>query len=74
MTPRPPAPLSLSSLIKRYDTGGLALKPKEGMCGMKMDMGGAAGLLLLEAGASLEEGTGTDPDMSDAAGSDRRVA
>ena len=24
-----------------YDTGGLALKPKEGMCGMKADMGGA---------------------------------
>ena len=28
-----------------YDTGGLALKPKEGMCSMKADMGGAAGLL-----------------------------
>lgn len=28
-----------------YDTGGLALKPKVGMCGMKHDMGGAAGLL-----------------------------
>ena len=28
-----------------YDTGGLALKPKEGMCGMKADMGGAAALL-----------------------------
>jgi probable aminopeptidase NPEPL1 len=28
-----------------YDTGGLALKPKEGMCGMKADMGGAAGLM-----------------------------
>lgn len=28
-----------------YDTGGLALKTKTGMCGMKHDMGGAAGLL-----------------------------
>jgi len=28
-----------------YDTGGLGLKSKEGMCGMKMDMGGAAALL-----------------------------
>jgi probable aminopeptidase NPEPL1 len=27
-----------------YDTGGLALKSKEGMCGMKVDMGGAAGV------------------------------
>lgn len=27
-----------------YDTGGLSLKPKTGMCGMKHDMGGAAGL------------------------------
>ncbi|VEU40566.1 unnamed protein product [Pseudo-nitzschia multistriata] len=28
-----------------YDTGGLSLKPKVGMCGMKHDMGGAAGLV-----------------------------
>jgi probable aminopeptidase NPEPL1 len=28
-----------------YDTGGLALKQREGMCGMKRDMGGAAGVL-----------------------------
>ena len=28
-----------------YDTGGLSLKPKVGMCGMKADMGGSAGLL-----------------------------
>lgn len=28
-----------------YDTGGLSLKPRDGMCGMKGDMGGAAGLL-----------------------------
>lgn len=28
-----------------YDTGGLSLKPKTGMCGMKHDMGGAAGLV-----------------------------
>ena len=27
-----------------YDTGGLSLKTKTGMCGMKHDMGGAAGL------------------------------
>eukprot|EP00956_Cyclotella_meneghiniana_P029104 scaffold69471_cov43-Cyclotella_meneghiniana.AAC.1 len=28
-----------------YDTGGLAIKSKTGMCGMKSDMGGAAGVL-----------------------------
>jgi probable aminopeptidase NPEPL1 len=28
-----------------YDTGGLAIKSREGMCGMKMDMGGSAGFL-----------------------------
>jgi probable aminopeptidase NPEPL1 len=28
-----------------YDTGGLSLKPREGMAGMKHDMGGSAGLL-----------------------------
>lgn len=28
-----------------YDTGGLSLKPKVGMCGMKHDMGGSAGML-----------------------------
>jgi probable aminopeptidase NPEPL1 len=28
-----------------YDTGGLALKSREGMCGMKADMGGAAAML-----------------------------
>jgi probable aminopeptidase NPEPL1 len=28
-----------------YDTGGLSLKPKTGMAGMKMDMGGAAAVL-----------------------------
>merc|ERR1712151_1350377 len=27
-----------------YDTGGAALKGREGMCGMKRDMGGAAGV------------------------------
>ena len=45
-----------------------------GVCGVVASddpAGGAAGLLLLEAGAALEGGTGTD---SDAAGSDRRVA
>lgn len=28
-----------------FDTGGLAIKPTAGMCGMKRDMGGSAGLL-----------------------------
>jgi probable aminopeptidase NPEPL1 len=28
-----------------YDTGGLAIKSREGMCGMKRDMGGAAAML-----------------------------
>mmetsp|Transcript_20427 Transcript_20427/g.23686 ORF Transcript_20427/g.23686 Transcript_20427/m.23686 type:complete len:582 (-) Transcript_20427:19-1764(-) len=28
-----------------YDTGGLSIKPKTGMCGMKHDMGGSAGVL-----------------------------
>jgi probable aminopeptidase NPEPL1 len=28
-----------------YDTGGLAIKSRDGMCGMKVDMGGSAGLL-----------------------------
>ena len=28
-----------------YDSGGLSLKPRDGMCGMKTDMGGAAGIL-----------------------------
>jgi probable aminopeptidase NPEPL1 len=28
-----------------YDTGGLSLKPRTGMCGMKHDVGGSAGLL-----------------------------
>ena len=28
-----------------YDTGGLSLKPKTGMCGMKHDMAGSAGML-----------------------------
>jgi len=28
-----------------FDTGGLSLKSKDGMCGMKTDMGGAAGVL-----------------------------
>lgn len=27
-----------------YDTGGLAIKSREGMCGMKRDMGGSAGV------------------------------
>ncbi|CAD7963820.1 unnamed protein product [Amoebophrya sp. A120] len=27
-----------------YDTGGLAIKPRDGMCGMKRDMGGSAGV------------------------------
>lgn len=28
-----------------YDTGGLCIKPRPGMCGMKCDCGGAAGIL-----------------------------
>ena len=28
-----------------YDTGGLAIKSRPGMCGMKHDMGGSAGVL-----------------------------
>jgi len=28
-----------------YDTGGLSIKSKDGMCGMKTDMGGSAGML-----------------------------
>ena len=28
-----------------YDTGGLAIKSRVGMCGMKHDMGGSAGVL-----------------------------
>mmetsp|Transcript_32942 Transcript_32942/g.72338 ORF Transcript_32942/g.72338 Transcript_32942/m.72338 type:complete len:561 (-) Transcript_32942:992-2674(-) len=40
-----------------YDTGGLALKSKTGMCGMKADMGGAAALLgAFEAAVAI--GTG----------------
>jgi hypothetical protein len=31
-----------------YDTGGLAIKSKTGMCGMKSDMGGAAGVCELK--------------------------
>mmetsp|Transcript_4053 Transcript_4053/g.13317 ORF Transcript_4053/g.13317 Transcript_4053/m.13317 type:complete len:318 (-) Transcript_4053:1558-2511(-) len=34
-----------------YDTGGLALKSKEGMCSMKMDCGGAAAVLSAFEGA-----------------------
>ena len=33
-----------------YDTGGLSLKPKVGMCGMKFDMGGSAGKFILNYG------------------------
>jgi len=37
-----------------YDCGGLSLKPKEGMEGMKMDMGGAAAVLAaFDAAAAL---------------------
>eukprot|EP00128_Syssomonas_multiformis_P000869 Colp12_sorted_trinity150504_noHs@1533 len=36
-----------------YDTGGLCIKSRDGMCGMKMDMGGAAAILsAFEAAAS----------------------
>ena len=40
-----------------YDTGGLAIKSRDGMCGMKRDMGGAAAVLgAFEA--AVEVGTG----------------
>ncbi len=46
-TPTSPATQKVALVGKGivYDTGGLSLKPKEGMGGMKMDMGGSAGLL-----------------------------
>jgi probable aminopeptidase NPEPL1 len=46
-TPTRPATQKVALVGKGivYDTGGLSLKPKEGMGGMKMDMGGSAGLL-----------------------------
>lgn len=41
-----------------YDTGGLSLKPKDSMGGMKMDMGGAAAVLAaFEAAAARGEAT-----------------
>uniref|UniRef100_A0A6S8DSG1 Cytosol aminopeptidase domain-containing protein n=1 Tax=Aureoumbra lagunensis TaxID=44058 RepID=A0A6S8DSG1_9STRA len=41
-----------------YDSGGLALKSKEGMCGMKMDLGGCACVLnAFEAAATLGDYT-----------------
>mmetsp|Transcript_25842 Transcript_25842/g.48156 ORF Transcript_25842/g.48156 Transcript_25842/m.48156 type:complete len:252 (-) Transcript_25842:104-859(-) len=47
MTYDPPGePTDTVALVGKgivYDTGGLSLKPKDGMCGMKGDMGGAAG-------------------------------
>jgi probable aminopeptidase NPEPL1 len=36
-----------------YDTGGLSLKPKNGMGGMKMDMGGSAAVLAAFEAAAL---------------------
>lgn len=43
-----------------FDTGGLSLKSKDGMCGMKTDMGGAAGMLCaFEAIASEGNAEGT---------------
>jgi len=57
----PPAPSKTVCLVGKgivYDTGGLALKPKEGMCGMKADMGGAAALMgAFEAAVAI--GTGS---------------
>lgn len=40
-----------------YDTGGLSLKPSDAMCGMKTDMGGAAGVLAA-FGAAVKLGYG----------------
>ena len=45
--PAPPSEKERVALIGKgivYDTGGLAIKSKSGMCGMKSDMGGAAGV------------------------------
>ncbi|KAL1511979.1 hypothetical protein AB1Y20_005256 [Prymnesium parvum] len=42
-----------------YDTGGLGLKSKEGMCGMKADCGGAAALLAAFE-AAVASGLGGD--------------
>jgi len=45
---RPPGAKHLAGLIGKgivYDTGGLSLKNAAGMFGMKMDMGGAAGVV-----------------------------
>ena len=36
-----------------YDTGGLSIKTKEGMPGMKRDMGGAAAVLQAREGLSV---------------------
>ena len=47
-TPEEHPPTQTVALVGKgiiYDTGGLSLKPKVGMCGMKHDMGGSAGLL-----------------------------
>jgi probable aminopeptidase NPEPL1 len=45
---RPPKSTRLAALIGKgivYDTGGLSIKSAVGMSGMKMDMGGAAGVV-----------------------------
>lgn len=45
---KPENPTKTVALVGKgiiYDTGGLSLKPKTGMCGMKNDMGGSAGML-----------------------------
>ena len=41
---RGPVGMALVGKGITYDTGGAALKPREGMCGMKRDMGGSAGV------------------------------
>jgi probable aminopeptidase NPEPL1 len=41
-----------------FDTGGLSIKPTAGMCGMKRDMGGAAGILGAFRALALSGGCG----------------
>lgn len=58
---KPTGSKRLAALIGKgivYDTGGLSIKPSAGMFGMKMDMGGAAGVV----GAALALAAGGHKD------------
>ena len=58
---KPPGAKRLAALVGKgivYDTGGLSLKTSVGMFGMKMDMGGAAGVV----GAALALASGGHKD------------